>query len=107
LRNVMFRWEAWLMTDISTRELYGSPNGDRWLLCKDATGRVFIVHQANLPSGGHVMRIEVADFLSRGQGPEQQALLHLLGTLVDADAAGLLTGEGDPGLSLMGGGGHA
>jgi hypothetical protein len=33
------------MAGIKTKELYNSPNGDRWLLCKDESGRVFVVHQ--------------------------------------------------------------
>jgi hypothetical protein len=95
------------MNDIRSRELYSSPNGDRWHLCKDASGRLFVLHQANIPSGGRITRIELGDFLSRGYGPEQQALLEMIGTLLDSDAGELLTGEGDPGLALTGGSGHA
>jgi hypothetical protein len=95
------------MNDIRSRELYSSPNGDRWHLCQDASSRVFVVHQANIPSGGHISRIELVDFLSRAYGPEQQALLDMIGTLVDSDAGELLAGEGTPGLDLAGGGGHA
>ena len=73
------------MNDIRTRELYSSPNGDRWHLCKDASSRVFVVHQANIPSGGHISRIELVDFLSRAYGPEQQAFLNMIGTLVDSE----------------------
>jgi hypothetical protein len=40
-----------LVNDTRTRELYSSPNGDRGQLCKDASGRVFVLHQANVPSG--------------------------------------------------------
>jgi hypothetical protein len=94
------------MNDIRTRELYSSPNGDRWHLCKDASSRVFVVHQANLPSGGHISRVELVDFLSRAYGPEQQAFLNMIRTLVDSDAGELLAGEGTPGLALAGGGGH-
>jgi hypothetical protein len=36
------------MNNTRTRELYSSPNGDRWHLCKDASGRVFVLHQANI-----------------------------------------------------------
>jgi hypothetical protein len=37
------------------RRLYRSANGDRWDLARDtATGRVFIRHEANEPSGGQV-----------------------------------------------------
>jgi hypothetical protein len=95
------------MNDIRTRELYSSPNGDRWHLCKDASSRVFVVHQANIPSGGHISRIELVDFLSRAYGPEQQAFHNMIGTLVDSDAGELLAGKGTPGLASSGGGGHA
>ena len=70
-----------------TKELYHSSNGDRWHLARDLdTGQVFVRHQANLPSGGHVADIEVGVFLSQGKGPEQQELLRLIGTLVDDTA---------------------
>lgn len=72
------------MTD-ERRELYSSPNGDRWFLCRDsAAGRVFIRHEANVPSGGHVTDVDIDAFLSGGRrNPEHQALLHLIGTLVE------------------------
>lgn len=55
-----------------TRELYHSSNGDRWYLARDAdTERVFIRHQANVASGGHVADIEIAVFLGQGKSPEQ------------------------------------
>ena len=81
------------MNDIRTRELYASPNGDRWHLCKDASGTVFVVHQPNIPSGGNISRIELGDFLSRGRGPEQQHLLKLIGSILDSPPGELLTGE--------------
>jgi len=95
------------MNDPRMRELYRSPNGDRWWLCEDASGRVFVLHQANIPSGGHASRIELAEFLTRGYGPEQQALLQIIGTLIEATPGELLTGEGNPGLAVTGGSGHA
>jgi len=52
------------MNATRTRELYSSPNGDRWHLCKDASGRVFVLHQANIPSGGQTSQIELCDFLT-------------------------------------------
>jgi hypothetical protein len=65
---------------IDTRRLYRSPNGDRWDLARDtATGRVFIRHEANEPSGGQVTDIEIGDFLTSGGHAE---LLRLIGTLV-------------------------
>jgi hypothetical protein len=95
------------MTATRTRELYSSPNGDRWHLCKDASGRVFVLHQPNIPSGGQISQIELRDFLARGYGPEQQALLQMIGTLVESPSDELLTGEGNPGLAVTGGSGHA
>jgi hypothetical protein len=66
------------------RELYRSaPNGDRWSIVKEP-GQVFIEHVPNLSSGGQTERIEIAEFLAVGaHGPEHQALLHLIGTLVE------------------------
>lgn len=64
------------------RELYRSSNGDRWTLCSEDDGRVFVLHEANLPSGGAFKQIELPDFLSDGKaGPEQQALIQLIATL--------------------------
>ena len=73
---------------IQTRELYSSPNGDRWLLCRESeTRRVFIRHEPNAPSGGHVSEIDIGTFLSRGAlNPEHQALLRLIAALVDDGA---------------------
>jgi hypothetical protein len=95
------------MNATQTRELYSSPNGDRWYLCKDASDKVFVLHQANMPSGGQISQIELRDFLTRGYGPEQQALLQIIGTLVESANGELLTGEGNPGLAVTGGSGHA
>ena len=71
---------------LERRELYNSPNGDRWFLSRDpATGNVFIRHEANIPSGGQVTDIDIGVFLSGpGKNPEHQALLHLIGTLVES-----------------------
>jgi hypothetical protein len=44
---------------------------------------VFIRHEANVASGGQVEHEDIASFLSRGAGPEQQELLRLIGTLVE------------------------
>jgi hypothetical protein len=72
---------------VEMRELYHSPNGDRWHLARDVdSGRVFIRHEPNLPSGGRTVDIEVGAFLSRGGlGPEHQELLRLIGMLVEGD----------------------
>ena len=71
---------------VERRELYSSPNGDRWFLSRDpGTGTVFVRHEANVPSGGHVTDIEIGAFLSGGRNPEHQALLRLVGLLVEGD----------------------
>jgi len=65
------------------RELYRSPDGDSWYLGREpGNGRAFIIHQPNGPSGGKLSHIELGEFLRSPAGPEQQALLRLIGTLV-------------------------
>ena len=63
--------------------------------------------KANIPSGGQTSRLDLADFLTRGYGPEQQALYQMIGSLIESTPGELLTGEGNPGLALTGGSGHA
>ncbi|MCB4823597.1 hypothetical protein [Roseicella aerolata] len=72
------------------RELYASSNGDRWFLARDpGSGRVFVRHEPNAASGGRKAEFEIGEFLARGgQGPEHQALLRLIGSLVGDPARG-------------------
>jgi hypothetical protein len=74
---------------VEMRELYSSSNGDRWYLARNAdSGQVFIRHEPNLPSGGKPADLEVGMFLRlRGQGPEHQELVRLIGTLVERDVS--------------------
>jgi len=65
------------------RKLYEISSGDRWYLIADPSGAVFIRHEANVTSGGHVEHEDIVAFLSRGEGLEQQELLRLIGTLVE------------------------
>ena len=67
------------------RELYASANGDRGSLIRDlGSGRVFVRHEPNAASGGRTAEFEIGEFLTRGHhGPEHQALLRLIGTLVE------------------------
>jgi len=66
------------------REIYLSENGDRWLLCRADDGRTFVLHKANVSSGGKITSIELGDFMRKGNaGPEHQALASLIGGLVD------------------------
>jgi len=62
------------------KNLYHSANGDRWQLMREAgSERVFVRHQANLSSGGHVTEFTVEDFLRPGSAsPEHAALRHVL-----------------------------
>jgi hypothetical protein len=65
------------------REIYRSANGDRWFLCREGE-RVFVLHNANEPSGGKSTLVELGDFLRSGNaGPEHQALRHMIGSLLD------------------------
>jgi len=78
-------WERGTRQMSDRRELYRSPSGDAWFLAREPTdGRAFIIHQPNSPSGGRLAHIDLVTFLSNeAKGPEQQALLRLIGTLVD------------------------
>jgi hypothetical protein len=79
-----------MMNMIETKQLYASANGDRWFLAHDPrSGRVFVRHEPNVASGGQRAELEIGEFLARGgQGPEHQALLRLIGTLVGDRASG-------------------
>ena len=64
---LLYGWSgAWSKFGVAirTRQIYLSPNEDRWLLARDPdTGRVFVRHAPNLPSGGQVADIEIGAFL--------------------------------------------
>jgi hypothetical protein len=67
------------------RELYRSPNGDRWLLGHDPAGaRVFVRHEPNPASGGSPIDIDIGEFLARdARHPQHEALLRLIATLAN------------------------
>ncbi|GJD51256.1 hypothetical protein OPKNFCMD_4009 [Methylobacterium crusticola] len=72
---------------VDTRRLYESSNGDVWHLVRDAGGGVFVRHAGNAASGGHVVDVSLAAFLSPDRaGPEHQELRRLIGTLIDQPA---------------------
>jgi len=82
--EMLSKRRAWSPKMSDRRELYRSPNGDTWFLGREpANGHAFIIHQPNAPSGGRLSHIELGAFLREAAGPEQQALLRLIGTLVD------------------------
>jgi hypothetical protein len=66
------------------RELYRSANGDAWFLARDAADdKAFVIHEPNQGSGGQTSRLEIGVFLRPGaEGPEHQALLRLIASLV-------------------------
>jgi len=73
---------------VESRELYGSPNGDRWHLVREPrSGRVFIKHEPNAASGGDISLIEVGEFLAENHGPQHGELLRLIGTLITQEPA--------------------
>jgi hypothetical protein len=73
---------------IKTREIYTSSNGDRWFVGTEFdSGRVFVRHEANIPSGGHVTELDIDAFLRSHHGsPEHQALMHLIRTFMPKEA---------------------
>jgi hypothetical protein len=76
--------------NLETREVYASPNGDRWYLARNPeSGHAFVQHVPNEPSGGRTSQIELGAFLApETLGPEHQALLRLIGTLVEDASRG-------------------
>jgi hypothetical protein len=60
------------MVSQETRELYCSPNGDSWHLVREPeSGRVFVLHFADVASGGQITDIEFRHFLlAEHRGPE-------------------------------------
>jgi hypothetical protein len=75
----------------TVKELYNSPNGDRWVLAKDTSGRLIISHHPNAASGGSPSEMDADVFLAQGGGgPEHLALVEALSSL---DAANTQTGR--------------
>jgi hypothetical protein len=71
------------------REFAASQNGDRWFVGRnEATRKGYIVHKANESSGGARTESEIRVFLQQTPAgvPEHEALLRLIGTLVDASS---------------------
>jgi hypothetical protein len=70
---------------MSQRNVYVAANGDSWWLCR-GHNRVFVLHERSLSSGGKASRLELSEFFSSGTlGPEHQALIQLIGRLVELD----------------------
>lgn len=73
------------LTGMTERLIYESSNGDVWTLALDpATKLPAVKHQPNARSGGRTSYTDIGKFLREGAaGPEHQALLKLIGTLLD------------------------
>jgi hypothetical protein len=73
-----------LLKGMTARVLYESANGDVWRLVRDPRSSVPMVeHEPNGSSGGRTSLTEIGQFLrAGGSGPEHQALLRLIGTLI-------------------------
>jgi hypothetical protein len=84
------------------QEFAASTNGDRWLLGKDnVSGADFVIHRANLPSGGHETRTSVRAFLAQGPAnPEREALLSVLREARSPEETSKLDDEKTPSLKL-------
>lgn len=68
-----------------TRQLYASPDGDRWDLMRSREGGLaFVRHSANEASGGTVTDIDLGSFLALGpDNPEHREMWRLIGTLLN------------------------
>jgi hypothetical protein len=70
------------MATSSVKELYLSPNGDRWALARNGDGKLVVSHHPSRASGGQPSEIAVDVFLSHGgRGPEHLALTAALAEL--------------------------
>jgi hypothetical protein len=65
-------------------EIYKSPEGDGWFLCRNELGHVYVAHEPSAASGGKGSALGLGEFLSQPTvRAEHQALLQLIGSLVD------------------------
>lgn len=63
------------------RKIYQGENGDSWWLCR-GQGGVFVLHEANMASGGACTRLELEQMLRDDSSrPETRALLEMIGGL--------------------------
>ena len=69
-------------------EIYKNSNGDGWFLCRNELGHVYVAHEPNEASGGKGSAVGLGEFLSQGKtGPEHEALLQMIGSLVERNIA--------------------
>jgi hypothetical protein len=74
--------------NIEKREFYASSDGSRWYIARQPDlGHAFIQHIPGNPPSREASHIELDAFLNGGaKGPEHQAFLRLVGTLVQDPA---------------------
>src|SRR5262245_29886564 len=80
----MAKWVDGTPAGAKGRMLHTSPDGETWYLVNDMAGPS-VVHTPKRSSGGPADRMTIDAFLAQCERPEQQALLRLIGTLVDHD----------------------
>jgi hypothetical protein len=70
---------------MAERVPYESSNGDSWSLARDPASNLPVAkHRPNPSSGGQISYTSIGKFLREGaSGSEHQALLSLIGTLLD------------------------
>ena len=62
---------------------YASSNGDVWTLVRaEGTDTINVKHQPNASSGGKVSLTTLQDFLAAHHGPQHDALIQLIMTMV-------------------------
>jgi hypothetical protein len=73
------------MSETSSREIYASSNGDRWLLVGDRVSRDLVVrHIPVASSGGQTSVVDLGSFLSVNSGsPQHERLLQMLLEVVE------------------------
>jgi hypothetical protein len=70
-------------------EIYKNIEGDSWFLCRNEMGHVYVVQEPTESSGRKGSVVGLGEFLSKETvGPEHDALLRLIGSLVDRTSAG-------------------
>jgi hypothetical protein len=76
------------VTASPVKDLYNSPNGDRWVLSRNPSGMLVVSHHPNTASGGRFSEIGVDVFLAQGgRGPERQALVEALASFGVSDSS--------------------
>ena len=69
---------------MASKRIYVSSTGDTWDLVREGGDRVFVLHRANVASGGSTRTYELDAFLSlERHTPQNVALVSLIGSLAE------------------------